>query len=335
MLPDYILSNSPVADQFIVPTSGLLLDYEWGGVGLQNPSLGLNYQVWQLRYDAGNLVVSAPNTGPIILFYMVGITELSLAFDQNMRPVVAYKKNDNSYLWWYDSTVGTMITTVFVGCKRPRVSLDDHRENQIAVSDVVLAYLKVNKLCYRLQRDRYLIEYELIDGIYDLKQIGMMKNYRFGFDVIYFKTYNDDLAVVNNRNPTGSVLNYLDLCPQQASYNLAFGDNTTAAKYEMGNSKLEQYKQNTPDVVSTSFILQPVDYNYLLAFYRIWQRQPKPFIAKLMIDQRPLQQYKCQLIPKTMQMRKNGNLFNMSMQLQVKRNIHSSAADQALIASRN
>ena len=66
---DNRLSSVIVADHFLEPDdleTYPLLVYELGGVGLNDPSEGLRYQVWTLRYfpATDEFVLSAPNTAP-------------------------------------------------------------------------------------------------------------------------------------------------------------------------------------------------------------------------------------------------------------------------------
>ncbi|WP_444922937.1 hypothetical protein ACJJH9_12200 [Microbulbifer sp. DLAB2-AF] len=86
-------------------------------------------------------------------------------------------------LYWYDSSQGAQITTDWPGIVTPKVSLDDARSTQSAVSDVIFAYLKNGNLYHRLQRDRYGNEYLLASDVNSpgLIKIGMNWQFRFQF----------------------------------------------------------------------------------------------------------------------------------------------------------
>ena len=144
-------------------------DYELGGIGLADASQGLQVQAWFLQItgpvSANNVVISSSNTSPTVLFTAPDVTEVSLSFDQNMRPAVAYVSAGNSYFWWYDTTIPGYTVITLTGATNPRCTLDDKRAAEISLglSDIILAYLKGTNLYIRQQRDRFTIEYFLKD----------------------------------------------------------------------------------------------------------------------------------------------------------------------------
>jgi len=173
MLPDHTLSTTLIYGNYLYPdylyTDGLI-DYELGGIGLSNATSGLMVQVWTATLvgvpgDVGTSVyVSAPNTPDTFLFQMDGITEISLSFDQNMRPFVAFVAAGVAQFWWYDATLpGQRFTLLPVGSTSPKCTLDDKRplETLVGSSDILITYIKDDNLYYREQRDRYTIEYLL------------------------------------------------------------------------------------------------------------------------------------------------------------------------------
>src|SRR5690606_40837110 len=108
-LPDHVLSVVPVASQFsgsrALPVTGLV-DYEVGGVALHNPSKGLLYQTWRARVLGQDILLGAPNTPEFVVYAgSATITEVSLAFDQNMRPTIAFVECGRAKLLWYDSAI--------------------------------------------------------------------------------------------------------------------------------------------------------------------------------------------------------------------------------------
>lgn len=169
--------NSP----FIVPDRlDELLDYEYGGIALGDVSQGLQAKLWSCFYENGQIKISNGLTTQVLLA-VENVTALSLAFDLNMRPMVAYLANGHCYLWWYDSQAAAQITTDFgPSLTFPQLALDDKRSSQSANADVIFAYIKNNKAYMRLQRERFLTEHEL-GAAKRLVQIGMMTNHRFGF----------------------------------------------------------------------------------------------------------------------------------------------------------
>ncbi|WP_299589679.1 hypothetical protein, partial [uncultured Microbulbifer sp.] len=162
-----------------------ITDYERGGIALQDPSRGLNVQTWRARVleDGRAIVLDAQQVRASTVITGVNITEVSLAFDQNMRPVIAYVESGTAKLYWYDSSQDAQVTTSWPGFITPRVSLDDKRQLQSSVSDVIFAYLKDGNLYHRQQRDRYGTEYLLASNVNSpgLVKIGMSRNLRFQF----------------------------------------------------------------------------------------------------------------------------------------------------------
>lgn len=192
MLPENEASSIAVPGEYM-PGDGFsvnpLADYELGGVGLNDASQGLQVRLWRLDYVDNLNVVVQPDVGgsPTTLFSVSGISELALAFDQNMRPFVAYKLGTSIFLRWYDTTVPGFVTTNFGVAKYPRLSLDDKRASQIGNSDVIFAYIRDNGLYYRQQRDRFTIERLLRDGLdptLKLRAIGMSRNLRMQFELV-------------------------------------------------------------------------------------------------------------------------------------------------------
>lgn len=162
-LPSDVFSTTPVLGQFTgpraLPVSGLV-DYEHGGVAIQDPSRGLMYQTWRARVIGRDIFLSAPNTPEFVAYAGSAIiTEVSLAFDQNMRPAIAFVEGGRAKLLWYDSAIpGETVTELAAAVITPRVALDDKRQSQLGISDIILAYLRDGALYYRQQRDRFLVE---------------------------------------------------------------------------------------------------------------------------------------------------------------------------------
>lgn len=164
MIPAGGLSTTPQPAPFLEQVNSTLqplIDYEMGGVALNNPSQGLWVQLWRVRVD-GDVVYLGPDGGTEQpAFIRAGITEVALAFDQNMQPAIAFVQSGMAWLWWFDSSVPGMVFTQFPGILNPRLTLDDKRPGQVGNSDVILAYLRAGSLYYRQQRDRYQTEYLL------------------------------------------------------------------------------------------------------------------------------------------------------------------------------
>ncbi|MCO1336512.1 hypothetical protein MO867_19450 [Microbulbifer sp. OS29] len=187
-LPDKALSSTVLASPFIggshLPVRNTT-DYESGGIAIQDPSAGLNYQVWRARVlnDGSEIVLDAREVEAFTAISGSDITEVSLAFDQNMRPVIAYVEAGTAKLYWYNSSAGSQTTSTWPGIITPRLTLDDKRSTQTSTSDVIFAYLNNGHLYYRQQRDRYETEYRLQQNVDSpgLIKIGMNRQFRLQF----------------------------------------------------------------------------------------------------------------------------------------------------------
>lgn len=189
MLPGTLIVNGPHSP-WLPPDDTpytRLQDFELGGVGISDPSQGLTGHTWELRAFGDALRIRRGTDAWAELFTFSTPYEIALAFDQNMRPVVAVaNRNKDLYLYWYDPTISNY-TLTFIGHGRtPRLSLDDKRPSASQYSDVILGYVKNKELVYRQQRDRFLIEYPVMSGIHGhvkLTHMGMGENLRMQFKV--------------------------------------------------------------------------------------------------------------------------------------------------------
>lgn len=199
MLPDGVLSSINVFGYYLSPDDrdpSLTEDFEWGGIGLNDPSQGLYVQIWKLRLDIddtdfGTVLISAPNYPEAVLFSGQGITEISLTFDQNMNPFVAFMQAGEAKFRWFDTVVSGIVTTTLpTGSHSPKTCLDDKRslETVAGTSDIILGYMRAGSLYYRQQRDRYTIEYLLKSGLVgSLLLIGMTRANRLQFAIGEFE----------------------------------------------------------------------------------------------------------------------------------------------------
>lgn len=200
MIPFNEISNPSIPGTFSYPVKTAMPDdvqqgWEWGGVALTDPSMGLYYQLWHciLEIDEdtniGYVYVEAPTVPRTLLFSGLGITAVDIAFDQNMHPFVAYKQLGQWIFWWWDPTVNEQVHTTLPNSRDLRCCLDDHRSFAVSTSDILLCYINdSDELCVRYQRDRYSIENVLETAIPEnLVYVGMNSQWRvqFGLGYIY------------------------------------------------------------------------------------------------------------------------------------------------------
>lgn len=164
--------------------------WELGGVALSNTSEPMQYN-WYGYVQAKAIYLQRSGTEPVTVLGFAGdVTEMSFTFDQNMRPTIAYVEDAVAKLYWYDSSAAKNVLTLYPTITNPRLSLDDKRNFNIGNSDIIFAYVTdYNRLCYRLQRERYGIEHVLLTDDkstmmkpLELITIGMSTENRFLFE---------------------------------------------------------------------------------------------------------------------------------------------------------
>jgi hypothetical protein len=144
-----------------------LTDFEMGGVAIQDPSLGLNYQPWKGYWDPvdDTAYIHPLNTTdpPTPILTESDVEDFTFTFDQNMRWTAAVRKDDNTVkFYWYDSVIEDYTVSTYSGITSVKLAHDDHRDNQVprGVTDVIITYItSAGTLKWRIQRDRYINEY--------------------------------------------------------------------------------------------------------------------------------------------------------------------------------
>ena len=199
MIPQRSLIQPPQGSAFLSPDATPitnLTDYQLGGIGLANPSQGLQVQNWFLEVlgtGTGTYIqISALNTSPIFMFTSPNITWARLAFDQNMHPFIAFINQTGPGYWWYDPLIpGQTFVFMTSDVTNPCCTMDDKRplETRLGTNDIILAYTRIGNLFYRQQRDRYQTEYLLYTNINTilpnptLNKIGMGAGNRLQFQI--------------------------------------------------------------------------------------------------------------------------------------------------------
>ena len=197
MLPDPHLNfNAPIT-AFLPPENqvrcDMLTDYEQGSLVIRDPTGGLQQAVWKGWFEDQTFKVQLAAGGPItdVLTVTGEVTELSLAFDSNMRPHFAYMEDDQAKLFWYNTQTSQNEILTGFDIYSPRLCLDDKRDRESANRDILLFYLRAENSSYdrglycRQQRDRFAIEYFLIDTpAVMIGQVGMAVGNRVQIELI-------------------------------------------------------------------------------------------------------------------------------------------------------
>ncbi len=201
MIPDNRLSTQYIPALIMGGrglASGPRIDHEDGGKDLSDPSEGLMSKVWTFEIvNDKQIQASAEDIAPTIIYNATyTVTSISGTFDQNMHPCVAFTEANIAKLYWYDSSIPGMTVTNFgVRHISPKVFLDDKRQMESSNSDILYMYVNprisiadTDKLCMRMQRDRFTIEYILngdVNG--EITKFGMGRNNRLQIEIQNFR----------------------------------------------------------------------------------------------------------------------------------------------------
>ena len=164
-IPKDRASTAPVIGNILPPNDRFRPDltaYHIGGIGIQDPSEGLEFQVWVAQGFTDRIDVfpeSNPGSAQTFVSGATRIEFVALAFDQNMRPIIAYTDDGLTKLFWFDSDASDFVTTDFPSASSPYCIMDDTRDSATLTqrNDVLFLYLD-GGLKYRQQRDRFQIE---------------------------------------------------------------------------------------------------------------------------------------------------------------------------------
>lgn len=200
MLPKHKLSSIPQPDNWLYPHPtdySPLIDYEMGGVELNNPSQGLDSTLWKLELNkqTGELKLGKHGEDGEVLLTDKAIKKVSLAFDLNARPAYVLEYDNHVKFTYYDTVTSQNVTVNFDGVRSPYITLDDRRVENSAGSDILFCYIKGQQLCVRYQRDRYTVEHILHDLPHDnymLERVGMAVNLRVLFALSRLEQVDDD-----------------------------------------------------------------------------------------------------------------------------------------------
>ena len=187
MMPSNRVTNVPFVTGYLYDKPDTkLIDRALGGIDLQDTSEGYSYQVWEIYYESNKIKIKGLTTQVVYeLLEIANVTELSLAFDLSMNVSFTYVVNGLSYLRFYDAFIQGFTTLALTDCRSPRMVYDDYRSMQTNTSDMICAYINklTLKLCYRMSRDRFTIEYPLADVQENARliRVGMTEGLRLQF----------------------------------------------------------------------------------------------------------------------------------------------------------
>lgn len=163
------------------------------GVAINDGNSGLDVQLWKARlYADGKITVAAEDSLyeiETLLTTVPGAEFVSLAFDNNMQPMVCYLRSNTANLYWYDTTLNKYVTLPVFNVRSPFIRIDDIRSTALTARDATFAYIRNDndKLCTRILRDRFTIEHEwdTVDPRQSIYQCGLTEALRFQFHLVW------------------------------------------------------------------------------------------------------------------------------------------------------
>jgi|GEM_PF-6646708 len=188
MIPEKALAagNAPVP--VAPPKNGVRYrwrDVAYGGVDVQNPSLGVLHQLWTATYDpfTGVVTLKSENGKSYPIHTQHGINEIGIAFDNNANWVLTYRlTNSRGFISFYSDSVLGRVAVPIGRCSSMMVGMDDARGIPIGITDILVTYIDPQRrLLLRGQRDKYRIARDmqvLVPQDEELAGFGMGSNGR-------------------------------------------------------------------------------------------------------------------------------------------------------------
>jgi hypothetical protein len=184
MIPNNAFTTQPIVSAFLPPKDEPyqpLTSKSRGGVALNDASQGRDYQNWVVSYDGANILVAPQGGSTAFTLTVAGVLSVSLAFDNNMNPVIAWMDAVGAKLYWFNNV--TFVTTPFAATSC-RVTIDDVRDFYNADSDVIFAYTNAGTLYWRQQRDQYAIQRTVGTTTGLLQKVGLNQLNRLQFQLL-------------------------------------------------------------------------------------------------------------------------------------------------------
>jgi len=154
-----------------------------GPVALNDASEKLNNRFWATYFDPSskNIILDdLLGTTTVIINEPLGVKRIGLAFDQNANDTYSWITNTGILmLRFFDGANDTVLN---LGTAQDCViTMDMKYQPGNSSSDILLFYIRSGAIFYRIQRDKYSIEYAtpVVSGVDKLVDSGMRTDYRF------------------------------------------------------------------------------------------------------------------------------------------------------------
>lgn len=191
-LPINILSSTPVEGIAYKSNLSTFKGSVYGGetFGIFDGFTKLTNWIYEYFPGDGKLLVwkeSDVEDIHTIFSNVFGIKEISFTFDKQMLSVASYIKDNDCVIYFFDSSLNDYTTLIIPGAKDPKVALNSIHFSHVQDSNVILGYITGDKvLCVRYQKDRYSIEYVVLNSNKKIKlfNIGFSNTNRFQYELL-------------------------------------------------------------------------------------------------------------------------------------------------------
>ena len=108
-------------------------------------------------------------------------------------------------------------------------------------------------------------------------------------------------------------------CTTQSGYSAQIGDGVISQELDGGAPRFKRALKGTYHSASVRWVVKDAGYQYLMAFYRVWARNPNQrFLAKLCIDSPEVEDYQCYFSGSPSLESKEGPIYTVTAELRVK-----------------
>lgn len=155
-----------------------------GGIALNNASRGRDFQNWYVWWEEG-VAYFGPEATPLVAagsLPIPGVTQISMAFDNNMNPILAWMDATGAHIRYFSAATTSYVIIDITGATSCLVVVDDPRNFYNANSDAVFAYTLSTGLWYRYQRENYSVARQVDNRPNRLMRMGMGTQNRFQFE---------------------------------------------------------------------------------------------------------------------------------------------------------
>lgn len=179
------LTPNPMPEDFQYVVRGerdQLIDFEQGGIALNDGSEGTDVQLWSGIYLDGGFRLSAPSVAATTVYSTPNVTRFAFSFDQNMQPVLAWMDPAGSHVRFFANTGHFQVLDLETGAVNVCMSADTNDPRSTIIRNVILAYNVGDALMARVQVESYATPHVLRGAYqYALTACGPGTAYRYRY----------------------------------------------------------------------------------------------------------------------------------------------------------